>query len=97
VALQARLRGDLDRYDSGPASRQASAAHAHDLERERDDALLHAHGFDNAAAALELGIVMVTASVVVGVAALLWVGATLGAIGLICAVLAIVAPGLASF
>jgi hypothetical protein len=97
TALQTRLRSDLNRYDTGPASRQASAERAHDLEQERDDALRHAHGFDNAAAALELGIVMVTASVVVRVAALLWVGALLGASGLVFAVLAMVAPGLASF
>jgi hypothetical protein len=97
AALQTRLRGDLGRYDNGPSSKEASATRAHDLEQERDEALKHAHAFDNAAAALELGIVMVTASVVVRVVALLWCGALLGVVGLVCAVLAIVAPGLAAF
>jgi hypothetical protein len=94
AALQARLRGDQDHYDHGPDGRQATAAHARDLEQERDTALARAHAFDNAAAALELGIVLATASVIVGARGLLWLGGGLGLIGLVFAGFALWAPSL---
>jgi hypothetical protein len=97
TALQARLASDLKHYDSGPEGRPAIASHAGELEHERDGALRRAHAFDNAAASLELGIVLVTASVIVGVTGLLWCGAALGALGVAFAVLALVAPAAAAF
>jgi hypothetical protein len=97
TSLQARLATDLKHYDSGPDGRPAIATHAADLEHARDHALSRAHAFDNAAASLELGIVLVTASVIVGVTGLLWFGAALGALGVVLAVLALVAPSIAAF
>ena len=97
TGLQNKLAADLKRYDTGPEGRAAIATRAADLEHERDHALQRAHAFDNAAASLELGIVLVTASVIVGVTGLLWCGAALGALGLAFAVLALTAPALAAF
>ena len=90
------LRTDQAHYDSGPDGKQATAAHARDLEAERDAAGLRAHGFDNAAAALELGIVLATASVIVDAVALLWFGAGLGVLGLAFALLALTVPAIAA-
>ena len=91
-----RLRTDQAHYDTGPDGKQATATHARDLEAERDGAGLRAHGFDNAAAALELGIVLATASVIVDAVALLWCGAGLGLLGVAFALLALIAPAVAA-
>ena len=94
TALRDRLRDDQARYDHGPDGKDATAHRAQALERERDDALQRGHAFDNGAAALELGIVLCTASVIVGVRFLLWMGAGLGVVGLALAILAMVAPAI---
>ena len=53
-----RLRDDADHYEHGTDGKDAIAKHAKDLEEERDHAIEETHAYDNAAASLELGIVL---------------------------------------
>ena len=59
-----RLRDDADHYEHGKDGKDAIAKHAKDLENERDHAIEETHAYDNASAALELGIVLATASAI---------------------------------
>lgn len=98
AAVQARFAADLARFESDPKTGKiALAAKAHDLEEARDAAHERLEAFDNAAAALQLGIVLTTASVITGSLMLAWGGALLGIAGGLLAVLGLFAPGLASW
>ncbi len=97
AAIQARFASDIARFESDPKSgKQALATRAHALEEERDAAHERLEAFDNAAAALQLGIVLTTASVITGSLMLVWGGALLGLAGAVLAILGLVAPGLAA-
>jgi tellurite resistance protein len=97
-ALQARFAADITRFESDPKSGKAAlAAHARALEAERDAAHLRLDAFDNAAAALQLGIVLTTASVITGSLMLAGGGALLGVAGAVLALLGVIDPALASF
>jgi hypothetical protein len=81
-ALVARLRADAERFEHDPKSGKAAlAAAAHAREAVRDAARERLEMFDNAAAALQLAIVMLTASVITGSAMLVWVGLAIAAVG----------------
>jgi len=81
-ALVARLRSDAEHFEHDPKSGKAAlAAQAHGREAERDAARERLEMFDNAAAALQLAIVMLTASVITGSAMLVWVGLAIAAVG----------------
>jgi Domain of unknown function (DUF4337) len=70
------------------------AKRAEAFEAAREHALERSHTYDNAAAALQLGIVLATASVVTGSALLIRLAMVLGAAGVALGVLAAAAPGL---
>jgi tellurite resistance protein len=96
-ALQARFNQDAAHFENDPKSgKSALAAHARALEAERDAAHLRLQAFDNAAAALQLGIVLTTASVITGSVMLVWGGALLGVVGGILALLGMLDPALAA-
>jgi hypothetical protein len=98
AALQAKLAADVARFEGDPKSgKQALAVKAGGLEHERDAAHEKLEAFDNAAAALQLGIVLTTASVITGSLLLVWFGALLGVFGAALGILGLVAPALASF
>ncbi len=97
AAVQARFAADIARFETDPASgKQALATRAQGLERTRDAAHERLEAFDNAAAALQLGIVLTTASVITGSLLLVWGGLLLGLAGGVLGVLGLVAPALAS-
>jgi small-conductance mechanosensitive channel len=97
-ALVARLRADEAGFENDPAAgKKAIAAAAKRLEQGRDAAHERLDAFDNAAATLQLAIVLFTASVITGSALLIWAGGLLGVAGVVLAVLGLAAPGLASF
>ena len=80
--LVARLREDTDHFEHDPkAGKTALAQQAHAREEERDHARERLEMFDNAAAGLQLAIVMLTASVITGSAMLMWLGLAIGAAG----------------
>jgi hypothetical protein len=95
--LQDQFAKDVVRFETEPGSGKAAlAAHARELEAERDHAHERLEAFDNAAAALQLGIVLTTASVITGSIMLIYGGVALGLIGAGFALLALVAPALAA-
>ncbi len=97
VAVQARFAADVARFENDPTSgKQALATRAQGLEHTRDAAHERLEAFDNAAAALQLGIVLTTASVITGSLMLVWGGVLLGLAGGALGVLGLVAPALAS-
>ena len=97
AALQATFAKDIARFESDPKDGKAAiAAHATALEAERDAAHERLEAFDNAAAALQLGIVLTTASVITGSILLVYCGAALGLLGGALAVLALIHPALAA-
>jgi len=97
AALKDQLAKDIARFETDPVSGKAAlAAHAKALEEERDAAHLRLEAFDNAAAALQLAIVLTTASVITGSLMLVFCGAGLGAVGAVLALLALVHPAIAA-
>jgi tellurite resistance protein len=96
-ALQSRFAADLTRFESDPKSgKSALAKHAQALEAARDAAHLHLEAYDDAASALQLGIVLTTASVITGSLLLVWAGALLGLVGIALGLLGWLDPALAA-
>ncbi len=96
--LQDQLNSDIAHFETDPKSgKTALADQAHHLEAERDHAHERLEAFDDAAAALQLGIVLTTASVITGSMMLVYGGLALGLVGAGFALLALVAPALAAF
>ena len=93
-----QLRSDREHYDNDPKTgRDALANHARSYEEVRDHSLERAHTYDNAAAALELGIVLSTASVIATSTLLLRFAFLMGTIGLVLGVFGAFAPELVVF
>jgi hypothetical protein len=92
------LQEDQERYEKDPKDgKQSIARRAHAFEEARDRTLERAHTFDNAAAALELGIVLATASAITASSMLIRIALGLGVAGIVLGVLGLTAPSLAAF
>ena len=92
-ALVARMQADVRRFDHAPLDgRDALAERAHGLEEQRDHAHEVLESFDNASGALQLSIVLATASVITAAAPLLWASLALAAVGAVFGVLGLAAP-----
>ena len=90
-------RATIDRYESEPATnegRKELMNRAQAAEAMRDHALAVDNMLDIASAALQLAIVLASASVVIAIAWLAWAGGALGLIGLGFALLGWLAPTL---
>lgn len=97
-ALLDRLAQEQSHYERDPADgKQAIARRAHGFEAARDAAEERTHSYDNAAAAFELGIVLTTVSVIATSDLLLLAALGLGAIGLVLALLGLLAPAYGAF
>ncbi|TLU72446.1 DUF4337 family protein [Lichenicoccus roseus] len=93
-----QLAEEQSHYERDPGDgKQAVAARAHHFEAERDLAMQRTHSYDNAAAALELAIVLATVSVIASSRMLLAASMALGAIGLALTLLGWLAPSYGSF
>lgn len=93
-----QLRSDQDHYEKDQDNgKKAIAARAHEFETLRQDNLERAHTFDNAAAALELGIVLATASVITASRHLLRFSFVMGVIGIVLGIAGVVAPAAVVF
>ena len=79
--------------DTGEGRRELTTR-ARAAEARRDVAMERYHMFEYASAAFQVGIVVASASIITGVALLLWGGVGLGALGLALAALGFFAPGL---
>jgi hypothetical protein len=73
-----------ERYQSEPDTnegRKELMARAKDGEAKRDRAMAAYHNYEVASAAVQIAIVLASAQIITGVAALLWIAYALGAIG----------------
>ena len=90
-------RATAERYETEPSTREGRKellARAKAAEGRRDRALSAYHLFEYGAAALQLAIVLASASLIAGVAWLTWASGMLGAVGLGFAFLGWLAPTL---
>ena len=78
-------RNTVNRYESDPKEkdgRKELRAQAEKLEHERDTWLAQYHQFEFASAAFQIGIVLASAEVITGIAALGWLSGLVGIFGL---------------
>jgi Domain of unknown function (DUF4337) len=88
-------RATAARYESDPKTgegRKELAERAKKQEEERELALAKYHHYELASAAFQIGIVLASAAVITGIAALAWLGGALGIIGLGLLALGLFAP-----
>ena len=82
----AAWRKTAERYDSEPETgegRKELAARAKTAEGKRDRALAAYHHYEMASASVQIAIVLASASIITGIAALIWGAAALGVVGVI--------------
>ncbi|MEJ0045492.1 MAG: DUF4337 family protein [Rhodospirillales bacterium] len=92
-ALLAQLNADISRFETDKADGKAAvASRARTLEKARDAAHERLEAFDNGAAALQLAIVLTTASVITDSGMLLLGGFLVGGAGVLLSVLGLVRP-----
>ena len=92
------LKRDQERYEKDPKDGKGAIAHrAEEFEHERDHSLEQTHAYHNGAAAMELGIVLSTASAITKSKMLVRLALGLGVFGGVIAVLGYFAPHYATF
>ena len=97
-AIVAQLNTDQERFDRDPKDGRDAVAHrAHDFEEARDHALEQTHAYHNGSAALELGIVLTTASAIIGSRPLMLGALCVGLLGGLCALAGYFAPEWGAF
>jgi hypothetical protein len=85
------------RYDSEPETgegRKELSARAKTAEQKRDRAIAAYHQYEVASALMQIAIVLASAEVITGVAALAWISGALGIVGLAFCLLGFFAPTL---
>src|SRR6516225_3452474 len=83
------------RYESEPETqegRKELAERAKSAEERRNTSLAKYHNFEIASAALEIGIVLASATIITGITVLAWIAGTLGVVGLAFMGIALIAP-----
>jgi hypothetical protein len=77
-------RKNAERYDSEPETnegRKQLAARAKATEQKRDRALAAYHNYELASAAVQIAIVLASASIITGLTVLVWIAGALGLVG----------------
>ncbi|MGA8005692.1 MAG: DUF4337 domain-containing protein [Burkholderiales bacterium] len=77
-------KANAERYESQPdknEGRKELAARANKAERRRDRAMTAYHHYELASAAVQIGIVLASASIITAMPVLAWIAGALGAIG----------------
>ncbi len=88
-------RKTADRYDNEPDTgegRKQLSARAKEAEKIRDRSLAAYHHYEVASAALQIAIVLASASIVTSMAVLAWIGVGLGVVGIVFCGIAFFAP-----
>ena len=83
------------RYELDPTAgngRKELEEHAKGAEEERDLSMAKYHHYELASAAFQIGIVLASAAVITGMAALAWFAGALGALGAVLTLLGLYAP-----
>lgn len=94
----ARLAADQERFERDPKDGKAAIMQrAHAFEHERDHALEQTHAYHNGSAAMELGIVLATASAIIGSRLLILMALGIGVFGAACAVAGYLRPEWGAF
>jgi hypothetical protein len=96
----AKWKATAERYNSEPETREGRkelAVRAKEAEAQRDKALSAYHNFEFGSAAFQIAIVLASASIITGVAALAYIAIGLGAVGTALAALGWFAPTLLHF
>lgn len=99
-AQQARWTAAVSRWESEPATgegRRELMVRAQDAEARRDRNLERYHMFEYSSAVYQVAIVVASASIITGVALLIWLAGGLGAVGFGLMMLGYFAPGLIHF
>ena len=92
------LNDDQDRFERDPKDGKVAISHrAEAFEHARDHALEQTHAYHNGSAFLELGIVLSTASAILGSRLLILVACGSGLIGALCAIAGVVRPEWGAF
>jgi len=95
AALAKRFADDAVALQKDPSDgKEAIAKRAHNFEHLREQELERSHTFDNAAACLELGIVLATASAITASRLLIRIAMVLGAGGIVLGILGATFPAL---
>jgi Domain of unknown function (DUF4337) len=82
--LIASWQKTIERYESDPEKhngRKELEERAHEAESARDSSLTHYHHYEFASAALQIGIVLASASIITSTMLLAWLGMALGLVG----------------
>jgi hypothetical protein len=83
------------RYQSEPETgegRDQLAARAKEAEKKRDYAMAAYHHYETASAAVQIAIVMASASIITSMAALVWIASGLGVVGIVFCVIGFFFP-----
>ena len=90
----AAWRKEAARADDEPGrnGRKQLTEKARASEEERETALARYHNYEFASAAFQIGIVLASATIITGIAALAWIAGGLGAIGLAFMAIGLLAP-----
>jgi hypothetical protein len=91
----AKWRETAQRYQSEPETgegREQLAARAKDAEKKRDHAMAAYHHYELASAAVQIAIVLASASIITAMPLLAWIGAALGVLGALFCGIGFLAP-----
>lgn len=91
----AKWRETADRYDSEPSTgegRKELAARAKSAEARRDHAMAAYHQYELASGAVQIAIVLASATIITGIIALAWIAGGLGIVGIAFSLLGLLAP-----
>ena len=91
----AKWKETAQRYQSEPDTgegREQLAARAKEAEKKRDRSMAAYHHYEVASAAVQIAIVLASASIIAEIIALAWVGAALGALGVVFCVIGFFFP-----
>jgi hypothetical protein len=91
----AKWKDTAQRYQSEPDTgegREQLAARAKEAEKKRDRSMADYHHYEVASAAVQIAIVLASASIIAEIAALAWAGAALGVVGIVFCVIGFVFP-----
>jgi hypothetical protein len=90
-----KWKDTAQRYQSEPDTgegREQLAARAKEAEKKRDRSLAAYHHYEAASAAVQIAIVLASASIIAEIVALAWVGAALGVVGVVFCVIGFFFP-----
>ena len=96
----AKWKETAQRYQNEPETkegREQLAARAKEAEKRRDRSMAAYHHYEVASAAVQIAIVLASASIIAGVAALVWIAGALGVVGVAFCVIGFFFPTLVHF